>query len=286
MIAYLLNNCNNVQLLSLTRWSNAQQQCVIHWPHVATVTVSGPLIYTNTHTKSISASKDILIHLMFWKALVSYSLWLSLTHSRSSHCVFSTSRWCWQRDCVSTTCSSTSWRPERLVRERFLCRFLKPLWLCISVVLWVVMVPNVLQCQSQTCIIVLRIYRAESEIKLFLNSSLIHRTEESGSRLCVWFCPVNGRREGSSQPDVSLPDCQEHHPPRVRSRWELFELISVCPCLIRCYGPMHSSNAHILSQAGMNLFRLLIVSCVLSQVNSQRSCSKWRPAISPSTSIP
>lgn len=119
MIAYLLNNCNNVQLLSLTRWSNAQQQCVIHWPHVATVTVSGPLIYTNTHTKSISASKDILIHLMFWKALVSYSLWLSLTHSRSSHCVFSTSRWCWQRDCVSTTCSSTSWRPERLVREIF-----------------------------------------------------------------------------------------------------------------------------------------------------------------------
>lgn len=46
---------------------------------------------------------------------------------------------------------------------------------------------------------------------------LIHRAEGFGSRLRVWFCPIDGRREGSSKPAAGFPDCEEHHPRWLRS---------------------------------------------------------------------
>lgn len=98
----------------------------------------------------------------------------------------------------------------------------------------------------------------------------IHRTEEFRSRLCFWLCPVDGWGKRSSQPAASLPDSKEHHPPRLSFRYR--------------HTPINTTTK--LSGAfQFNPKRPLHVSYLMcSQVNSQRSCSKWRPVISPSTS--
>lgn len=106
MLKYTTAVCN---------WLNASNFLLI--PDVCKYT---PMQYLTTFLRVCEDA--VLLHFLFYQfcflsQLDTSNLFLHLGIMGKLICLFFSSLWCWRRELVSTTCSSTSWRPEKLVSE-------------------------------------------------------------------------------------------------------------------------------------------------------------------------